>query len=158
MRRWGSEHDDEPAEGRPGLENDFSRVLRAAERCRADFVAVCGGLLGTIELPVKPVRREAGFGFWVALVLNGQRNCATFISAEADEETAAYPLVDGLCQDLGEELALRSIAKARHWPLCPDHEHSLALELKDAGAHWECPLDSANRTLVGDLASLIYSS
>jgi hypothetical protein len=61
------------------------------------------------------------------LVLDGRRACAASIRAEVDEETAAYLLVDGLCQDLGEQLALRSIVKARHWPLCPDHDHSLSL-------------------------------
>jgi hypothetical protein len=147
---------DEPAEGWPGFESDYPRALRAAERCRADFMAVCAGLLGTIDLPVTPVRRgDTGYGFLVGLVLDGQRVCATSISAEADEETAAYLLVDGLCQDLGEELALRSIAKALHWPLCLGHDHSLSLKLDDQGAYWECPMDATKRTIVGSVTSLI---
>lgn len=150
----------------PGFESDFARVRRAAGRCRADYEAVCAGLLGVIEIVVRPrpepqllgthdVDVEPEHGFDIALVIDGRWDASTWIGAAADEEVAAYIMVDLLSGDLTEALALRSIQRARHWPKCRGHEHSMLLQCDDDGAYWQCPSDAAMRVSVGNVASLI---
>jgi hypothetical protein len=141
----------------PGFESDRPRAERAVARCLSDLRAVAEGVdLEALDIRLEPCRDpDLGLGFMASLVLFGPWSGATFVGAGLDEEQAAHWLVEQFSMDFTEALASRSIPRARHWPACRFHEHSLSLVLDDDGAAWVCPAGPTWRAKVGEVASLL---